>query len=397
MRLVDDEIVEVGSQSDSDWKRTDAVDLGDVALLPGLVNAHTHLEFSDCAQPIGKPGIRLADWIGQVIAERGAGSTEQRDACIRAGVDESIRAGVTLIGDIATTPASYPRLEKLLPETAPPNLPTPRSPKIVSFAEVLGLSPDRGDERFASARAHARSLADDPAVAFGISPHAPYSTPIELFKRCVDLAAARNVALAMHVAESPDERELLEFGSGPFADSLRRSGLWRDGLFPWRQTFRLNDLIGCLAQAPRPLLIHGNDLRADEIERVSQFRNITVVYCPRTHDFFGYGPHPVAELLAAGVRVALGTDSRASNPDLSVWAEIQFLLNRRTDLDPAEVLRMGTLSGAEALLGARSEFGKIGFGSLGAGSLVAVQTSATTLEQVWRDFAERDLLCSPLG
>lgn len=391
VRVVDGVIAEYGSIGKSDWNSADVIDWGDVAVLPRLVNAHTHLEFSDCDQPIGQSGIALAEWIGQVIGARGTRTEEQRRAAIAAGIAESVRCGVGLIGDIATTPSTYPSQ----PDAA-----------IVSFAEVLGLSPSRSAERWTAAEEHAKSLAQSPSVAFGISPHAPYSTPVERIDRCVEWAQRNALALAMHVAESPDERELMEQGSGRFAESLQSAGLWQDGLFPWRHPAPIMDLIDRLAAAPRALLVHGNDLREDEIAKIARHDQLSVVYCPRTHHFFGYPKHPVGKLIDAGIRVALGTDSRASNPDLSLWKELQFLLNHRADLDPDTVLRMATTAGAEALLGAGSEFGKIvpgtrwiGTGGINAGgieSLVTCGTTATSVDQLWRDFAEQDLLCSGL-
>jgi cytosine/adenosine deaminase-related metal-dependent hydrolase len=381
LRVVGGKIAEVGSAREIGGSASDTLDLGDVALLPRLVNAHTHLEFSDCESAIGRPGIALADWIGQVIASRGQASAEDRRNAIRSGLAESVAGGVGLIGDVATTPSEYPG---------------PMDAFVVSFAEVLGLSAERAEQRYEAAEQHAASLSHRRLLRFGVSPHAPYSTPLSLVRRCVDLASASGSPVAMHVAESPLERQLVESGSGRFAEALRGAGLWRDGLFPWPDRHPLIELIARLAEAPRALLIHGNDLNADEICAIADHDQLSVVYCPRTHHFFGYPPHPVQELLKAGVRVALGTDSRASNPDLSLWKEVQFLLLHRPDLDPQAILRMATLSGADALLGSGSKFGTIAPGSGGIDSLVAVATQGKSLNQVWGDFADGELLCTEL-
>lgn len=379
VRVIDGKIVQVGSLSDANAADSRRIDLGDVALLPKMVNAHTHLEFSDCQSPIGQRGIPLADWIGKVIAARGRSSTEQRQQAIKKGITESVNCGVGLVGDIATTASMYPHQNDV---------------KIVSLAEVLGLSTSRSDERYQAAETHAKSLAENRAAVFGVSPHAPYSTPLAVVKRCVQLAIKQDATLAMHVAESRDERELVEMGTGRFADALRSAGFWQDQRFPWGGQQPISNLITQLALAPRALLIHGNDLSDGEIELIARHRQLTVVYCPRTHDFFGYAAHPVQKMLAAGIRVAIGTDSRASNPDLSIWKEVQFLLQHRSDLSPNEVLQMATQSGAKALLGPRSGFGIITPWPGGIDTLVAVPTQATELEKVWRDFAERELLCT---
>ena len=373
--LWDGKVVEICAAAAGDRNRA-VTDLGDVALLPKLVNAHTHLEFSDCSEPIGESGIRLSSWIRQVIAARGVGSRSEREQAIRRGMDESDRVGVGLIGDIATPPSSYSR-----------------QPAVVSFAEVLGLSDQRSAERVEASRAHQSDVGEWPNVEFGISPHAPYSTPPNLIQSAVDRAQEANIPVAMHVAESAEERDLLERGGGPFADSLREAGVWREGLFPYPGDEPLSQIIAQLARSPRALLVHGNDLRDGELEQIARHSNLTVVYCPRTHAFFRHPRHPVDQMLRMGIRVALGTDSRASNPDLNVWGEVQWLLRHRTDLDPLRVLEMGTRAGADALLGV----GGRGHGRIRTGcdvnSVVAVKTTADRLDQVWRDFAVGDLLC----
>ncbi len=194
----------------------------------------------------------------------------------------------------------------------------------------------------------------------------------------------------MHVAESPAERELLTSGAGPFADALQDIGVWQLGLFPWGAD-PLAQLIDQLAAAPRALLVHGNDLRTAEIERVAKHPQLTVVYCPRTHAYFGYEKHPVAELRKAHVRVALGTDSRASNPDLNLWREVQFLLQQRSDLSPEEIIRMATFSGADAL--GRSDLGRIEAGC--RPGLGYVDTHAATLPGVYADLASNEFRCLP--
>ncbi len=358
------QIVEVGQGP----APTDAEDLGDVALLPGLVNAHTHLEFSDCDAPIGEPGVALYHWVGQVIAARQSTTSEAKATAIAKGLQESFDAGVSLVGEIATLPSEYPSRSNF-PQRS-------QSPELITFAETIGLSQQRGDERFGLTEQHVHTQASG-----GISPHAPYSTSRPLIERCVQLACQTERPLAMHVAESPAERELLCGGSGPFAETLKQLGVWDASLFPWDgQPFEW--LIDLLAKAPHGLLVHGNDLQTSEIEKIANHPSLSVVYCPRTHHFFGYEPHPVHEMLDRGIRVALGTDSRASNPDLNLWREIQF-----PDIDPQTVLGMGTIQGADAM--GRFQHGRLQRGAFAQFNLVP--TSANTLQEVYRDFAEQPL------
>lgn len=344
-----------------------STDLGDVAVLPGLVNAHTHLEFSDLESPLGTRGMSLADWIGQVVRSRHDRSSEQRQGACQMGIVESKRAGVRLIGEISTPPLDYPSIDA-------------GSPVLICFAEVLGLAADRSVERMSAAELH---VGKDPTR--GWSPHAPYSTARDMIERSVARASEEARPVAMHVAESPDERTLLESATGPLADALRSMGVWENNRFPWPGD-PLIDLIDLLSTPPRALLIHGNDLQAAEIERIARYRSITVVYCPRTHDFFGYDEHPVAALLRAGIRVALGTDSRASNPDLNLWREVQYLLRHRQDLRPEQVLRMATRDGADSL--GRGELGRIE--PAASAALGVVSTASSSTDALYQDLATND-------
>ncbi|MFG0288631.1 MAG: amidohydrolase family protein [Rhodopirellula sp. JB044] len=345
-------------------------DLGDVAILPGLVNAHTHLEFSDLDSPVGQPGMELAEWIVHVVRARQAagGVVASPQSIVTRGASEAIEGGTALIGEIASTP--WPGI----------NQQHTRGGEVVAFAEVLGLTKVRGEAKFGLAGEHLDSLGE----LAGVSPHAPYSTPLELIERCVKLSRDRACPLAMHVAESPAERELLHSGKGPFAESLGRLGIDLSGLFPWPHAEPVKALIERLAKAPSSLLVHGNDLQPSEIDLLSRSPSVSVVYCPRTHAFFQHHRHPVADLIAAGVNVALGTDSRASNPDLQLWREVRFLLEHRQDLDPANVLQMATLNGARAMrLDHR-------FGTLTAGRdavFACVPSTARTVDQLYADFA----------
>ena len=303
-----------------------------------------------------------------------AGTSEETRRCaIERGLRESSDSGVRLIGEITTPPCDYPSSDGSWPE-------------LVTFAEVLGLSPQRGSERLAAAIQH--NAANEHAAW---SPHAPYSTSLDLIESCVQRSIHTNRPLAMHVAESPAERELLTSGSGPFAETLQGLGVWRDGLFPWCDD-PLGMLIDKLSQAPRVLLIHGNDLRPSEIERLSQHSHISVVFCPRTHAFFQHDRHPIDQLTAAGVRVALGTDSRASNPDLNLWREVQFLLQHRVDLAPSGVLAMATTAAADAL--GRSDKGRIEVGC--RAELGYVKTTATKPDELHEDLAQGEYTPLPI-
>jgi len=337
------------------------IDLGDVAILPALVIAHTHREFSYFFQPIGKTGIKLHDWIGEVVRSRNAsGASDAIDgaATIQNGLRLCQHAYTGLVGEIATTP--YPWPSSLDDDALDEGSLDEGSPDVVAFAEVLGLVASRSEAKLLAAAEHFKRFENRARITPGISPHAPYSTPLAVVQRCVEMAIQNRSILAMHVAESIEERQLIEYGDGPFSQRLREIQLFSDDRFPWGREATKN-LLALLSRAPRALLIHGNDLRDDELSFIAQERQMTVVYCPRTHAFFGHAKHRVAEMLNAGIRVALGTDSLASNPDLSIWGEVQWLLSHRDDLDWQSVIAMATLHGADAL--GRKDWGRIEVGS----------------------------------
>jgi len=317
-------------------------DLGNVAILPGLVNAHTHLEFSDLAAPLGRPGMSLVDWIREVIAFRRDFARISHKA-VRAGLEESLRCGTTTLGEIAQPDwSSEPFVEAGL--------------RAVIFLELIAPTPDRAEAAIVSAIRHLDSAGLSRAFHPGLSPHAPYSVHPTLLRRVIDLSRVRKAPVAFHLAESHDELELLRWGSGPFRGLLLDLGE-TDILASWLG--RPLDCLFELAPAHRALVIHGNYLDDEEIAFVARHRaKMSIVYCPRTHAYFGHESYPLETMLSAGVTVALGTDSRASSPDLSVLAEMRFVAKQYPSVPRSTVLRMGTLNGARAL-GLDAEVGSL--------------------------------------
>jgi cytosine/adenosine deaminase-related metal-dependent hydrolase len=320
-----------------------AEDLGNVALLPGLINAHTHLEFSDLAEPLAQ-ARPFSAWIRALVALRRA-RTADVTTSIRRGLDESLGSGVTTVGEIATT-------------DWPLELGAAPGPRGVVFRELLGFSPERVDEQLAVAERHLDACAGSTGDFLpGLSPHSPYSVHPELLDKLVGLAVLREVPLAMHLAETKAECELLQHGTGDLVGMLRALGAWQAGVIP-PQTVPL-DYLRHLAVADHALVVHGNYLSADEIRFVVEHPQLTVVYCPRTHAYFGHAPHPWLELLAGREdAVVLGTDSRASNPDLNLWNEVLFLRKQFPNVNPRHLLQMATLNGAHAL-GRADEVGSL--------------------------------------
>jgi cytosine/adenosine deaminase-related metal-dependent hydrolase len=218
---------------------------------------------------------------------------------------------------------------------------------LVPFAEVIGFSRARAESAFVAAQT-SLELLRRLCGEVGVSPHAPYTVSPELLQRLIGLANQRFLPVAMHLAESEEELELLDAGTGPFQELLEERSMWDAEAIP--RGSRPMDYLRMLAEAPRALIIHGNYLDGDEFDFIAANADkLSVVYCPRTHAYFRHPPYPLAELFRKGVRVALGTDSRASNPDLNLWEEMRYVSRTFPAIDPRQILRMATLSGAEAL------------------------------------------------
>jgi aminodeoxyfutalosine deaminase len=316
--------------------RTPDHDLGNVALLPGLVNAHTHLDLTGLR---GKcpPTPDFVDWLRAVVRHRRAMTPEQIQADVRTGLAEAVRFGTTLLGDIAAGGASWDAL------AAAPL-------RAVVYYEILGLPEERFFTGLRTAWdwlvAHSRSLTCRP----GWSPHAPYSVSRAWLSAARTQSQSSNLPLAIHLAEAREERLLLDTHSGPFVPFLEELNVWAPDQLAtgWEDVLRLSAGAGPLAY------VHGNYLPAD----TPLPSGSSIVFCPRTHAAFGHPPHPFLDFLQRGIRVALGTDSLASNPDLDVQAEARFAHERYPQVSGAALLRMATLSGAETL-GWEQETGSI--------------------------------------
>lgn len=315
----------------------EALDLGNTALIPGLVNAHTHLEFSHLVHPLG-PTAPFTDWIRSIMKSRFE-ATEPVERSIQQGIRESLAAGTTCLGEIATSVESVHQLE----QTAP-------APRAVVFRECLGFSADRivGQAQVAAEFLEQQTTGEKHnRLRLGLSPHAPYSVHPDLYLNLIQQARDQGAPAAVHLAETQAELDLLERRQGPFVELLSELGLWDPEIL--KQGMRLFDYLAPLAELTSALAVHGNYFGKEEFEFLKQAPQISVVYCPRTHHYFEHRPHPWLTLIGQGINVALGTDSRASNPDLSLWHELLFLRAAFPDVSTDLILECGTLAGARAL------------------------------------------------
>ena len=317
-------------------------DVGPAIILPGLINAHTHLEFSDLSAPLSGAG-GLPAWIERIVALRRLrpdGQTEalRLESAIDAGLYESALAGVTGIGEIATAlgPCAYRGKG---------------GPRLRVYREAIGLSPAAIVRASSSLVRDCKHLSQG-SVAAGISPHAPYSVAATLGTQLISTSRTLGLPIAMHLAESREEAELLATGGGPLRSMLENLGAWPTLTPP--TLLSAADWITLVAKAPRGLIVHGtflgDDRRGAALARLSRHRDrLCVVVCPRTTALLSGVLPPLSLFQSEGVRVAIGTDSRASNPDLSVLAECRRIVDAGL-VSPIEALTMATRNGAWALM-----------------------------------------------
>jgi len=353
----------------------DTRDLGEVALLPGLVNAHTHLELSWMAGLI-PPAASMHEWIADLMRVRFAGNNTGRNFpsdrreitpgviseldAARAGAALMRDTGTVLVGDITNSLITPP----ILAEAGIGG---------VVFHELLGFSVSEPHAfvRAAAGRASeaaAGVAAAEPRIRVTLAAHAPYSVSPALFR---EIAAQASGPLAVHLGESPEEVEFLRTGLGPIRQTLESLGVWNG---EWRVPEC--DPVSYIADLgylqPGALVVHGVHLTDDALERLRD-ADATLITCPRSNLWVGSGPPRLSHFYACGVPVAVGTDSLASVATLNLWDELAEMRRLAPDVAPECLLESATRIGAEGL-GFGDDFGTLTAGKRAA--LVAVDVPA---------------------
>ncbi|HET7617134.1 MAG TPA: amidohydrolase family protein [Vicinamibacterales bacterium] len=338
------------------------VDLGSVAILPALVNAHTHLELS-WMRGLVKPGHSMPLWAERLMRLRaGEGkpqkntetppqknTEEHRRDESAAAIAAARAAGTGLVGDVTNTFAAYEPLAQSGIGGA-------------VFRELLGFNPAAAETVMADAEAEMARIPPNPRLNTTVVPHAPYSVSPALF--ALIAARAGGATMSIHLAESREEVEFLRTGRGEWRRILEMLGVWDDawevpGCGPVEYIARFG-LVG-----PNLLAVHGVQFTDEELGVLAR-AGATVVACPRSNKWTGAGEPPVERFYASGVRVAVGTDSLASVEDLNVFAELAEMRRLAPSVPARRLLESATRTGANAL-----GFGT-GFGTLEAGKRAAI-------------------------
>jgi cytosine/adenosine deaminase-related metal-dependent hydrolase len=313
-------------------------------LMPGLINIHTHLELTFLANMVPPPAY-FPEWVLQLMAGYPAAPDAPRvfAASALSGADESLRFGVTTVGDITRQHAIVrPALQGQTPL------------RVVSFGEITSLGRSRGLLESRLAAAMNQECSDD-RIKIGLSPHAPYSVEGPSLQKIVAAARQHQLPLCMHLAELREEREFLSDFSGPLGKHwtlMKHLDLldefvprYANGPIRWAEHYGLFDAGGPV------ILAHVNYADDTELDILAR-AGAAVAYCPRTRHYFGHDdmtPHPWQAMQARGIRVCLATDSKASNPDLSVLREAQFIQQREPAVNCQSLLAMMTTQPAAAL------------------------------------------------
>ena len=337
--VADGVIVAVGPRAEVFAAYPDATveELGSAILMPALVNAHTHLEYANYGG-FGD-GLPFAAWLADHLARRPRLTEDDITAAADLGALQCLRSGVGTIAD-----ASYAGASLIAAATA--------GLRGTVHLESFG-GPDADPAVVAEAAASRLDLlsaATTPLLGLGISPHSPYSVAPAVLRALDELARARATTMVMHVAESEAELEAVRDGTGPIADALAH--LTRVEATASHPV----DLLAALGVLrPGVLAIHAVQLETSHVELIAR-SGAAVVHCPRSNAILGCGAARVADLRAAGVTVAIGTDSPASAIDFDLWSEMRAAVfsartrERRADaLTTRDVVEMATIDGARAL------------------------------------------------
>ena len=355
-------IVDVGDARSLRAAHPDAAveDLGAAVVMPGLVNPHTHLELSHCDP--GDPPASFCDWIIALAdrSGRNSGIPHERlygDAT-RRGIQQCLAFGVTCVGDIS----QQMHITRPILRDGPI--------RSVSYGEGIGLAKMRPRFEQLLPRAVDQTHASE-RLRVGLTPHAPYSVDLPGYRQCIALAREHNLPLATHMGETPHEREFLERHTGEFRNLWEVIGQWSNGV----ETMRTGPIdfareVGLLDYPT--LLAHVNYCDDRELDVLAGGR-ASVVYCPRTHRFFGHAPHRWRDMLARGINVAIGTDSCASSPNLDLVADLRLLHEIAPDFPVEQLWRMATTRAARALQ-MDGQVGALGAGM--AGDLVVFEAAS---------------------
>jgi cytosine/adenosine deaminase-related metal-dependent hydrolase len=313
--------------------------LGEVILLPGLINSHCHLDYTDMAGQLPPPRT-FTDWISLIMAAKAAWNYSEYARSWINGAQMLLRTGTTTVADIEAVPDLLPELWDTTPL------------RVISFLEMTGIHAQRDSNEPLRETVEKIDSLSHPRCSASLSPHAPYSTLPELLRSSAKTARERNWRITTHIAESDQEFEMFMHARGKMFNWLRRNNRDHSDCGHGSPVTHLarNGMLG-----ENLLAIHANLLVPSDAELLGRHR-VHVVHCPRSHDYFKHPPFPRRQLADAGINLCLGTDSLATvrkigreKLELNLFREMRQLAAADKTISPAEIIRMATVNGAKAL------------------------------------------------
>jgi cytosine/adenosine deaminase-related metal-dependent hydrolase len=352
-------IVDVGRFDDIKTRNAgNTVDLGEQLLLPGLINAHCHLDYT-CLRGKIPPQKSFADWIRAINAEKSELSPKDFLASINDGFEEAKRSGTTAIANLTAFP-------ELISQVHPPI-------RTCWFAELIDIrAPERANE-LVDAAIKSLGRARPPGAPSGLAPHAVFTASKNLFRRCSEIAQREHILLTTHLAESKEEMEMFRDASGSLYEFLNSIGR------PMNDCGNETPLalfLGATGALPPWIVAHLNELTESDFDLLERSNSkFHVVHCPRSHNYFGHSPFAFDCLRSLGFNICLGTDSLASNETLSLFDEMRAFQKNFPRVSPEQILQMVTVNPARALR-YENALGRIwpGFGA----DFIAVPCSGST-------------------
>ena len=340
-------VVEVGKfDSIKKGNSGEVLDLGEQALLPGLINAHCHLDYT-CLRGKIPPRISFADWIRAINAEKAKLLPQDYVASINQGFAEAKRFGTTTIANLTAFPELISQIQAPI--------------RTWWFAELIDVrSPERANEivdlaveSLGRARPEPVQSEVEGGAPGGLAPHALFTASKDLYRCCDDVARRENILLTTHLAESREEMEMFRDGSGRLYEFMKVIG--RDmkdcsGETPLALFVNSFGAPGGRALPGEWIVAHLNELAESDFELLKDLTNkFHVVHSPRSHDYFGHSHFRFENLRALGFNICLGTDSLASNQSLSLFAEMRQFQRSEPGISPDKLFEMVTINAALAL------------------------------------------------
>jgi aminodeoxyfutalosine deaminase len=338
VRISGNRIAQVGPWKDFS-PTDDAVDLGDVILMPGLINSHCHLDYTDMSGLI-PPQKSFTDWIRLMLATKsGWNYSEFAQSWVR-GAHMLAKTGTTTVADFEAVPELLPDAWSATPL------------RVISMFEMTGVKSHRNPRDILLDNVNHIARLPGGRCRPGLAPHAPYSTVPELLRLTADLARKKRWPLSIHVAESVQEFEMFTKGRGIMFDWLRRNDRDMSDCGE-RSPIKHLDRHGLLSE--NCLAVHVNYLAEGDAKLLAK-RKTSVAHCPRSHAYFGHENFPLGALTKAKVNLCLGTDSLATvykkprqTVELNMFDELQAFAAKHPRVGMENILRMATINGARAL------------------------------------------------